>query len=75
MICRFRSAGLDIRFRKCLQFRLFIWVPPFLIYSKSAGLFGHKKSENNNRTIQAVVFANQLRTGVILAEDTIYPYK
>lgn len=39
------------------------------IYSKSTGLFGHKKSENNNRTLKGNVSANELRTGVILAED------
>ena len=41
------------------------------IYSKSTGLFGHKKSENNNRTLKGKVLAKQLRTGVILAEDIV----
>ena len=32
-------------------------------------LFGHKKSENNNHTIEGNSVRNELRTGVILAED------
>lgn len=32
-------------------------------------LFGHKKSENNNHTIKGNSVRNELRTGVILAED------
>jgi len=42
----------------------------FLIFiPKARRLFGHKKSENNNHTIKGNSVRNELRTGVILAED------
>lgn len=71
MICCLNTAGFDARFRECRWVRLFIRVPPFLKYiPKAQRLFGHKKSENNNHTIKAIESVNELRTGVILAEDT-----